>query len=138
MVGLLCAMGVHVEPSFIHTLPGACGLSSLRDEVRTVPGLAGEVGCVRGQALPCTEGATGLSRSIFPKRKRPWGVRFRIPLQQQLQAPLHWATQPSRTPAEVWGVPSPNLKQGGGWESAQLVGVGVGLRPRAPTGECAH
>ena len=36
---------------------------------RTAPGLAGEVGCVRGQALPCMEEATGPSRRIFPKRK---------------------------------------------------------------------
>ena len=39
----------------------------------TVPGLAGEVGCVRGQALPSMEGATELSRRIFPKRKKPSG-----------------------------------------------------------------
>ena len=31
-------MGVHVEPSLIRTLPGVCGLSSLRDEVQTLPG----------------------------------------------------------------------------------------------------
>ena len=36
----------------------------------TAPGLAGEVGCVRGQPLPCTEGATGLSRRIFPQKKK--------------------------------------------------------------------
>ena len=42
---------------------------------RTAPGLAGEVGCVRGQALPCTEGATGSSRRIFPKKKKTlWGT----------------------------------------------------------------
>ena len=33
MVGLLQAMGVHAEPSLIHSFPGACGLSTLRDEV---------------------------------------------------------------------------------------------------------
>ena len=39
------------------------------------PGLAGEVGCVRGQALPCMVGATGLSRRIFPKKKKTlWGT----------------------------------------------------------------
>ena len=37
MVDLLRAMGVRAEPSLIRTLPGACSLSSLRDEVRTVP-----------------------------------------------------------------------------------------------------
>ena len=42
---------------------------------QTVSGLAGEVGCVRGQALPCMEGATGLSRRIFPKKKKTlWGT----------------------------------------------------------------
>ena len=35
MVGLLWAMA---EPSLIRTLPGACGFSSLRDEVQTLPG----------------------------------------------------------------------------------------------------
>ena len=38
MVGLLQAMGVRADPSLIHTLPRACGLSSLRDEVQTLPG----------------------------------------------------------------------------------------------------
>ena len=41
----------------------------------TAPGLAGEVGCVRGQALPCKERATGSSRRIFPKKKQTlWGI----------------------------------------------------------------
>ena len=51
-----------------------------------VSGLAGEVGCVRGQALPCTEGAAGLSRRIFSKRKRPSGSLWGILLQQQLRS----------------------------------------------------
>ena len=51
---------------------------------RTVPYLAREGGCVRGQALPCREGATALSRRIFPKRKRPSGA-----LWGTLQSPLH-------------------------------------------------
>ena len=38
MVGLLWAMGVRPEPSLIHTLPSACGLISLLDEVWTPPG----------------------------------------------------------------------------------------------------
>ena len=37
MVGFLWAMGVRAEPSLIRTLPGSCGLSSLRDEVQTLP-----------------------------------------------------------------------------------------------------
>ena len=41
----------------------------------TAPRLAGEVGYVRGQALPCKEGATGLSRRIFRKKKKTlWGT----------------------------------------------------------------
>ena len=36
MVGLLRAMSVSAEPSLILTLPGFCGLSSLRDEVRAL------------------------------------------------------------------------------------------------------
>ena len=39
MVGLLQAMGMPAEPSLIRTLPGACGLSSLQDEVQTLPGV---------------------------------------------------------------------------------------------------
>ena len=61
----------------------------------TVPGLAGEVGCVREQALHSMEGASGLSRRIFSKRKRPSGSLWGIPLQQQLQSPLQLATCPS-------------------------------------------
>ena len=38
MAGLLRAMGVRAEPSLICTLPDACGLSSLQDEVQTLPG----------------------------------------------------------------------------------------------------
>ena len=38
MVGLLWAMGVCAEPSLNRTLPGAYGISSLRDEVSTLPG----------------------------------------------------------------------------------------------------
>ena len=42
---------------------------------RTAPCLAGEVGCERGQALPFTEGVTGSSRRIFPKKKKTlWGT----------------------------------------------------------------
>ena len=39
MVGLFWAMGVSAEPSLIHTLPGSCGLNSLRDGVQTLPNL---------------------------------------------------------------------------------------------------
>ena len=39
MVGQLWDMGVCTEPSLICTLSGACGLSSLRDEVQTLPGV---------------------------------------------------------------------------------------------------
>ena len=38
MVGLLRAMGVRAEPSLIRTLPGSFSLSSLGDEVQTLPG----------------------------------------------------------------------------------------------------
>ena len=54
-----------------------------------IPGLAGEVGYVSEKALPCTERTAGLSKRIFPKRKRPSGALWGIPLQQQLQSPLH-------------------------------------------------
>ena len=36
LLGLLWAMGVRAEHSLISTLPGSCGLSSLRDEVQTL------------------------------------------------------------------------------------------------------
>ena len=53
MVGLLRATGVHTEPSWSHTLSCACGLSSLRDEVQTLPGLCAEspVGAHTSQKL---------------------------------------------------------------------------------------
>ena len=38
MVALLLSMGVRAEPSLIRTLPGACSLSSLRDELQALPG----------------------------------------------------------------------------------------------------
>ena len=38
MVGLPWAMHVRAKPSLIHTLLGACGLNSLRDELQTLPG----------------------------------------------------------------------------------------------------
>ena len=38
MVGLLRAMVVRADPSLIRTLLGVCGLSSLQDEVQTLPG----------------------------------------------------------------------------------------------------
>ena len=44
---------------------------------------------MRGQALPCMEGATRLSRKIFPKKKKTLGAIWGIPLQQQLQFPLY-------------------------------------------------
>ena len=63
---------------------GPCGVL-----IQTVPGLAGEMGCVRRQAFPCMEGVAGLSRRISSKRKRPSGALWGILLQQQLQSPLH-------------------------------------------------
>ena len=75
---------------------------------RTVLSLAGKVGCVRGQALPYMEGATRLSRGIFPKRKRPLGVLWGIPLHQQLQSPLHPTTHLGTVHIN-WGVSSLHL-----------------------------
>ena len=63
MVGLLRAMGVHAEPSLIHTLPGSCGLSYLRDEVQTLP-LAGH---------PAPGGACSLSSLRDEVRALPGG-----------------------------------------------------------------
>ena len=46
-----------------------------RDLTQTAPSLTEEVSCVRGQALPCTEGAMGSGRRIFPKKKKTlWGT----------------------------------------------------------------
>ena len=99
---------------------GPCGALT-----RTAPGLAGEVGCVRGQAPPYMERATGLSRRIFSKRKRPLGAVWEIILKQQLQSPLHpaaWCSQ-----AGMWGSSNPNLKHQG-----ECAPGGSGLRPQAP------
>ena len=43
-------MGVHVDPSLMHTLPGSCGLSSLLDEVQTLPGHCTQ--CLVGVHIP--------------------------------------------------------------------------------------
>ena len=94
---------------------GPCGTLT-----RTVHGLAGEVGCVRGQALPCMEEATRLSRRIFPKRKRPSGALWGIPLQQQLQSPLHPATLQGlcTSTADCWHLISEGSETTGTRESA--------------------
>ena len=94
------------------------------------PGLAGEMGCVRGQALPCREGAPGLSRRIFPKRKRPSGALWGIPLQQQLQSPFHPPTCPSwecahppESVGTLQGVSAPQLR--GNWDHRHQQGESV-------------
>ena len=76
----------------------------------TVPGLAEEVGCVRGQALPCKEGATGSSRRIFPKKKKTlWGTLGNSPA----------ATAPgSSPPNHLWG-DCAHLT----WEGAETTGT---------------
>ena len=98
---------------------GPCGTLD-----RTVPGLPGEVGCVRGQALSCMERAAELGRMILPKRKRPSGALWGIPLQQQLQSPLHPATHLSGECAHRLGSVFTSS-----WKE---------LRPQAPTGDCVY
>ena len=71
---------------------------------------------------PSLNGAAGLSRRIFSKRKRPWGAVWGILLQQQLQSPLYQAAQLSRR--GVGGI-SPHPKHR---ESATQ----RDLRPQAP------
>ena len=70
-----------LSQKFIPKTQGDCGRWIRRVEswacaiqTQTAPGLAGDRGCMRGQALPCTEGATGSSRRIFPQKKKTlWG-----------------------------------------------------------------
>ena len=103
---------------------------------QTAQGLAGEVGCVRGQALPCMEGATRLSRKIFPKKKKTLGAIWGIPLQQQLQPPLHPATHPgtvcTSTQRELRLQASPRA----GCPATRRVPSYRGVCPS--TGECPH
>ena len=78
---------------------GPCGALT-----RTVPGLAGEVGCVRGQALPYMEQqdwAGGFSQ----KEKDPQGNfgEFSCSSSSSLLS-----TKQPGTPAGVWGSSSPN------------------------------
>ena len=85
MVGLLQAMGVHAEPSLIHTLPSACGLNSLRDEVQTLPSGCAEtlVGAYTSPFLGTLPGCWAHSPgwclySQFPLRwgaDTPWSMR---------------------------------------------------------------
>ena len=100
----------------------------------TVPGLAGEVGCVRGQALPPMEWQDwgGFSQ----KEKDPWGLfgEFCSNSSNLL------STQQPGAPVGLCGAGSKNLKPGG-----QLEGEctpPVVLRPWVPTGSqkalCVH
>ena len=86
----------------------------------TVPGLAGEVGCVRGQAFPCMEGAAGFS----PKEKDPQG-HFREFFCSHSSSLL--PTRQPCAPTGMQGILSPNPKHGGR--------VHTTPRPQAPTGE---
>ena len=70
---------------------------------QTAPGLAGDMGCVREQALPCTEGARGSNRRIFPKKKKTlWGTLGNSPA---ATAPV--SSPPGHPP--VQGVSAPHL-----------------------------
>ena len=89
----------------------------------TAPGLAGEVGCVRGQALPYTQGATELSRRIFPQKKKTL-----------------WRTL-GNSPAATAPVSSPPHHPSG--DCAHLISEGAETtgttRGRVPSNwECAH
>ena len=89
----------------------------------TDPGLAGEVGCVRGQDLPFMEGATGSSRRIFPKKKMTlWGILGKSPA----------ATAPVSSPPHHLSGNCVHLIS----EGAETTGTTWG---RAPSNqECAH
>ena len=111
---------------------GPCGTLT-----QTVPGLAGEVGCVRGQALPCMVGAAGLSRRIFPKRKRPSGALWGFPA-----ATASVSSPPGHPP--FWGVCAPtgvcvHLI----WEGSETTGTNQGSVPSNQgvcpgMGKCMH
>ena len=90
---------------------------------RTATSLAGEGNCVRGQALPCTEGATGSNRRIFPKKKKTlWGTLGNSPA----------ATAPVSSPTRHPSGNSAHLIS----EGAETTGT---TRGRVPSNqECAH
>ena len=101
---------------------------------RIAPSLAGEAGCVRGQVLVFTEGATGWSRRIFPPKKRPSGALWGIPLQQQLQSPLHPVQGVCTSTGECLHLTS---------EGTETTDTNRGSVPThrslcEPTGECPH
>ena len=81
---------------------------------QTVLGLAGEVGCVRGQALPCTEGGRGSSRRIFPEKKKTlWGTLGNSPA---AKAPV---SSPPRHPSgDCAHLISEGAENTGTWEIA--------------------
>ena len=90
---------------------------------QTAPSLAGEVGCVRGQALPCMEGVTGVRRRIFPKKKKTLGSTL------------------GNSPAATAPVSSPTHHQSGNCahlisEGAETIGTTRGRVPRDQ--ECAQ
>ena len=78
---------------------------------------------MRGQALPCTEGATGSSRKIFPKKKKTlWGTLGNSPV----------ATAPVSSPTRHPSGNSAHLIS----EGAETTGT---TRGRVPSNqECAH
>ena len=89
----------------------------------TAPGQAGKGGCVRGQALHCTEGATGSSTRIFPQKKKTlWGTLWNSPV----------ATAPVSSPPHHPSGDCAHLIS----EGAETTGT---TRDRVPSNqECAH
>ena len=135
MVGLLQAMCVHTEPSLICTLPGACGLSSLRDEVQTLPGgctcsLDGWVAGWRGDWSCCCR---GIPQSATMGLFLFWKILLLNPVAPSVQGkacPLTQPTSPAR-PGTVWVrvTHGPTLYSP---QPAPMVSVGLPLRPYSP------
>ena len=90
---------------------------------QTAPGQAGKGGCVRGQALHCTEGATGSSTRIFPQKKKTlWGTLWNSPV----------ATAPVSSPPHHPSGDCAHLI----WEGAETTGTTWGRV--TSKWECAH
>ena len=114
---------------------GLCGALT-----RTAPGLAGEVGCVRAQALPCTE-----QKDFLKKKETVGGSLGNSAAAAPVSSPPGCPPSP---PRGLCGASSPNPKHRAGGSAhlgePEITGTYQGVytpwadpRPQAPTGESA-
>ena len=133
MVVLLCIMGVRAEPSLIRTLPSACGLSTLKNEVRTFPGCwshSRSLGTLPVTGHTSPGGAYSLSSLRDNVQTLPGGCSH---------SPVTGNTPPvgacslSSLRDEVWTLPCRCAQSPEGWQGGEETGaVAAGEFPKVP------